>query len=98
MQKDGIGGFRLRQREFARDGAGTRERIHRVVDGFGDPRIAVAPQERVADTDANSGDVACACSRDEPDRIDAGRIERHEAVSRIRYAARQQARRVESWG
>ena len=30
LEKDGIGGFRLRQREFAHDGAGARERIHRL--------------------------------------------------------------------
>src|SRR6516162_8913319 len=64
LKKEGIGGFRLRQPEIARDGAGARERIHRLMSGFGDPRIAVAPQERVADADANPSEVAGASSRD----------------------------------
>jgi len=41
------------------------------MDGFGDPRITVAPQERVADADTNPGKVTFAGSRDKAARVDA---------------------------
>ena len=80
------------------DGAGARERIHCLIDGLGDPRIAVAPQERVADADANPGEVVRARSRDEAARVDAGGIQRGKAVCDVADAARQKARRVEGRG
>ena len=78
--------------------APARERIHRLVGSFGDPRIAVAPQERVADADANPSEVAGACSRDEAGRIDAGGVQRGKAVCDVADAAGQQVRRVEGRG
>jgi hypothetical protein len=75
--------------------AGARERIHRLMGGFGDPRIAVAPQERVADADVNPSEIAGASSRDKADRIDAGGVQRGKAICGVADATRQQARRVE---
>ena len=95
FEKDGVGGFGLRQREFVRDGAGAHERVHRLLNGFGNARITIVPQERITDADANPGKIACARARDEPDRIDASGIERGKAVGDIANAARQQAGRVE---
>jgi len=98
FKKRDVRGFRLGQGEFARDGAGPHERVHRLLDSLGDARIAIAPKERIGAPDANPGKIAGGRSRDEPYRIHSGRIERHEAVSNVRNAARQQARRVKSRG
>ena len=95
FEEDGVAGFRLGQGEFARYGPILNERVHRLLDGFGDPRVAAAPQERIAYTEANPGEIAGGRSCNEPDRIPPGGIERHEAVGHVRNAARQQARRVE---
>ena len=76
--------------------APARESAHRLMGGFGDPRIAVAPQERVADADANPGQVARASLRDKTDRIDPGRIKRGKPEGYVGDATRQQPRRIES--
>jgi hypothetical protein len=98
FEKHGIGGFRLRQGEISRDGAGARQRTDRLLCGFGDSRIAVAPQERVADADANPGQVARANLRDKAGRIDPGRIKLGKPEDHVGDAARQQPRRVEGEG
>jgi hypothetical protein len=95
FEKDGVNGFHLGQGEFACDSACAHECVHGLLGGFSDSRIAVAPQKRVADADANPGNVVSARSLDEPERIRPGGIERHEAVGHVRNVARQQPRRVE---
>ncbi len=87
-EKHRIGGVRLRQGEIARDSAGPRQRTNRFLCGFDDSRIAVAPQERVADADANPGQVARARLRDKAGRIDPGRIKRGKPEGRVGDAAR----------
>jgi hypothetical protein len=71
------------------------KRINGFLHCFGNSRIAVAPQERIADADANSAQVACACLRDQRGRVDTGGVERGKAVGEVADAARQQPRRVE---
>ena len=96
IEKYAIRRLRLGQGEIARDGAGANKRVNGVLNGFGDPRISVMPQERIADADANSGQVACACSRGQRVRVDTGGVECGETVGEVADAARQKPRRVES--
>ena len=64
IEKHAIGRLRFRQGEIARDGAGANESIDGFLHGFGNPRIAVAPQERIADADPNPGQIARTRLRD----------------------------------
>jgi hypothetical protein len=81
--------------KIARDGAGANKSIQGFLRSFSNPGIAVAPKKRIADTDANSAQIARASPSDQLEWIDAGGIERGKAVGEIGDAARQQPGRVE---
>ena len=96
FEKYAIRRLRLGQGKIARDGTDANKRVNGILNGFGNSRIAVAPQERIADADTNSGQVACACLRDQSVRVDTGGVECGETVGEVADAARQKPRRVES--
>src|SRR6185437_149455 len=74
---------------------GAAERIDRLLHDLGNAVLALRPEPGFRDADADAADIARVRAREESEAVAQIGVERGKAESRVRHAAREDARRIE---